>query len=110
MMFRSGSWHYSVEERLDGIEVLQSDIATRLQTLENADLITRVNALETWRANKASSIADVTTTASAASVTILGISVPTNSSYTALVDAHNGLKDKMNSVLAALRFREIINA
>lgn len=62
------------------------------------------------KSNKASAITDTAGNASADFVTILGISVPTNASYSALVSAHNSLKDKVNTVLSALRTRDIIAA
>lgn len=60
---------------------------------------------------------NATTNASAASVTIVGISVPTNASYVALVDAYNDLATKhnanmvlFNTLLARLEAQGLLQA
>lgn len=83
-----------------------SDI-TNLQTILTG-LQTQLDG-KIAKSPKADAIANTTSSASADSITILGISVPTNASYLALVAAHNALKDKVNVILAALRSRDIIN-
>lgn len=112
-MFLEGSVLDTMNGRITDLEDRDFDgLVSRMGTAESDidGLKGRVSSLEEWRSSKASAITDITTTASADSVSILGISVPTNSSYTSLVAAHNALKDKVNAILAALRTREIIVA
>lgn len=100
----------TAENDIDSLQLSVSGLGSRLDTAEGDidSLEGRVSSLESWRSAKATAIPDIGTTASADSVTILGISVPTNSSYMSLVSAHNGVKDKVNSILSTLRTREII--
>lgn len=95
---------------IDSLQLSVGGLGSRLDTVEG-DIVSlegRVSGLESWRSAKATAIPDIATNATADSVSILGISVPTNSSYSSLVSAHNALKDKVNSILSALRTREII--
>lgn len=112
-MFREGSWNKSVEDRLidHGGRILALE-ENDYNTLDDriSELESDVSSLKSWRSNKGSAIANVSTTVTADSIAILGITVPTNSSYVALVSAHNGLRNKVNDILAALRAREIIAA
>lgn len=88
-----------------------SNLIVRVEALEGNDhaaLVSRVGALETWRGAKASAIGDLSYTVSSDAVTILGISVPTAAAFSGHTSALNDLKSKVNTILSALRGREII--
>jgi len=73
-------------------------------------LTARVTALETWRGNKYGNIGYAVQSPTNANVTILGIQVPTASSYTGLYNLALELKDKVNAILAMSINRELMNA
>lgn len=112
MAFLNNSFFETISARVTAIEsAIPSNLAARLSALEGQNfsgLVSRVAALEAWRANKSSAIADVSFTVSSSSIEILGIQVPTAAAFTGHTNALNAVKTTLNSILAALRSREII--
>jgi len=93
----------SLAARITSAEITISEHASSISSLEN-----RAGDLEAWRGNKADAIANLGTAPTASTVDVLGIQVPTGSSYTALVAYVGTMKTKIDTVLAALRTREIL--
>ena len=93
------------------VDIDIANLAGRAALLEANDfsgLVSRVADLESWRASKESAIADLSFTVSSSSVDILGIQVPTAAAFTGHTNAINSLKSTVNSILAAMRSREVI--
>jgi len=91
--------------RTDDAEDDIGSLASRMDTAE-----TKVASLEAWRAAKANAIANLGAAPSASTVDVLGIQVPTGSSYTALIAYVATIKTKVDAALEAMRSREIIAA
>lgn len=100
---------HAISDIIDLVEILseKSDVG-HLHNIENVSGLQTALDGKISKTPKASAISNTATTITPASVTILGISVPTNSSYIELASAHNALKDKVNVILSAMRSRDII--
>lgn len=118
-------WSGSVNSKLNPLD--EANLISRCGTLETTvsgiqssinGYGTRIGSLETWRSNRSSAIPNqtnmsVSTTIGTAVIT-LGLNAPTASSIETNINAVkteiNTVKSAINSILSALRSREIIVA
>lgn len=80
-----------------------SDLPELPEAIDLDPFIERIEDLEVWAARKVAAIPSITTTVTADAVKLLGINLPTANSFTALVDAHNALKNSHNSLINACK-------
>ena len=99
-------WNNRMTAGEAGLVALSARVTANENSLIGHD--TRIGGLETWRSAKASAITNLGSAPTASTVDILGIQVPTGSSFSALITFVGTLKTKVDAILAALREREII--
>lgn len=93
-------------QAISTVSGLQAALDAKAATSVTDSLETRLTSLETWRGAKASAISDApTSTTIATAVITLGLNAPTAAS---IESAFNAVNSKINSILGAMRTREIV--
>lgn len=105
----TGSYFDTLDDKLALLQTRVADLegaepatlAARI-TLAEGDIAAHaidITDLQTWRDLHRGAIASITLSASATSVSILGIEVPTASAFSGLVDLVNDIKGKVNVLI-----------